>query len=111
MPGIIEAAGWSPLARQIMFYLICTPLRTSFVYIAYKYHHTLEFKLLALASSMFAMYLNAIKADDINVWWSRRFHLITSFTIVTLLIMAKVELVQYVLALDIAVGVVMSLLK
>lgn len=85
MPGLIEKSGASSGQRKFLFYGICFPLRLLLaLFVCWKLDSAVV-QGIVLAASATAVYLNALGFKDgpgpDGVWWSRRFHMVTSVSI------------------------------
>ena len=110
MPGIIESAGFKPSSRKALFYLVCVPIRLSLVALAFKFHDNPVFKVASFLAAVFSVYTNVDRlASGDAVWWNRAVHVITSSLIASSVVLSVSDLVGYFLLMDIAFGVISSL--
>lgn len=111
MPGLIESTGVSVLQRKMLFLGICVPLRLGIAYTASTAHARQWFAYVAAAFSVVAIYINAVKAADVSVWWSRRAHAAHALAVLVLVALLNTrKYVPYVLFSDVLFGVLSSLM-
>ena len=109
MPGVIENMGASVLQRKMLFLGICVPLRLGIAYAASTTHTRQWFAYVAAAFSAVAIYINASKAADASVWWSRRTHAAHALGVLVLVALPDTrKYVPYVLFSDVLFGVLSS---
>ena len=109
MPGIIESAGFSPMSRKYMFYLICIPIRLSLVGLVFKFHDNTLFRIATFLASVFSVYSNINKiAGGDSVWWNREVHTIASSLIASSVVISSSNLPGYIMGADVLFGIISS---
>ena len=109
MPGVIENSGATPDKRRRLFYGVCVPLRLLLAFIVYRKYSSLTIQGIVMAFSVMSMYANLLGLNSSNeIWWSQKFHLLTSMKIVLCLVSARPEFVPYFMVVDVLYGVVTS---
>ena len=118
--GVLERSGFDKNQRFFLFFLVCIPLRLSLALFAYAFRGSTLVKALLLASGIVSVILN-IRNISGDPWWSRRFHLVSSISLVGTLFgtmigsLVKAEsnldsIPPTILLLDVLYGVVAALI-
>lgn len=112
MPGLVESIGASVWQRKVLFFGMCIPLRLGIAYAAWKAHTRKGFVCLAATFSVIAIFINAAKASDSSVWWSRRAHGAHALAVLVLASMLnKPAYVPHVLLSDALFGLLSAFIQ
>lgn len=105
MPGVVESFGATPRERVLLFYCVCFPLRILLASLLYKFHSTPVVQGFVGVASALSSYTLLLSLNTSNsVWWSRKFHLITSVLTFLLVIGGRTSLVPMVMIVDVLYG-------
>lgn len=109
MPGLVESIGASVWQRKVLFWGICVPLRLGIAYAAWRARGRQWFVFLAVTLSVIAVLINATKASDTSVWWSRRAHGAHALAVLVLAAVLRMPgYVPHVLLSDVLFGLLSS---
>jgi hypothetical protein len=111
--GIFSQKGYTIKERMEFFYLICIFLRLLFAGIIYTQSNKRITYYVLVVVSLLAIYGNYKNLNEC-VWWSRKFHLLTSILILlvaVLTLMQKIDFnkyAAYLLYIDVVGGIIWS---
>ena len=109
MPGIIESSGATTGQRKMLFYGVCVPLRLLLALFVFWKSSSPAVQLILLTVSAISSYINILGINSSNqVWWSQKFHLVTSISALLLLVRGRPDLVPIVMVFDALYGVASS---
>jgi hypothetical protein len=110
--GFLEASGFGPGQRLLLFYLVCVPLRLSLPYAAHRFRRSgVTSTALILAGFIsFLVNLDKVRVSGGSPWWSRRAHIVSSVLLVAASLLSRVDvhlqaLPSLVLLVDVLFGV------
>ena len=114
--GVLEAKGFGPNQRFLLFMLVCIPLRLSFSLLSYLLRDSSSFGVLLLVLGLVSINVNLGSMGG-DPWWSRKVHLGSSVLLVSMVLVSKLnpspllnQLPSLVLLLDVLYGLVSSLI-
>lgn len=112
MPGVIENSGASTCQRKKLFYGVCVPLRLFAAYFVYRTYSSPLVQGIVLMLAFLSAYMNLLGLNTSNdIWWSQKFHLLSSLKIVVCLLGGRPGFVPYLMLVDVIFGVASSVAK